>query len=96
MKEKNIIEREIETGSLTTSYQPLLTAQENKYGSKMMLRNTTADRIVLRFNEDDAQIMTLEPSEKVVFGGIAQFSGKSVEVKTDTSVPASIRLNLIG
>lgn len=97
MSDKNIIEREIATASLTTSYQTLLLDTENIYGSKIMLRNTdTTNRMILRFDRDDDQIMTLEPSEKVVFGGVSQFSGKMVEVKIGDSVLSSIRFNLIG
>jgi hypothetical protein len=88
------LEREIATGSLTGTYQELLASDENTLGNKCMLRNTTASRLVLRFGGDGTQIMTLEPGEKVIFGGISQFVGQAVDVKTDTSIPASIRLNL--
>jgi hypothetical protein len=87
------LEREIVSGSLTSTYQVLLSAQENTLGNMCILRNTTAFRLVLRFGEVESQIMTLEPDEKIVFGGISQFVGQSVEVKTADSVPASIRLN---
>lgn len=94
---KNFLEREILSGAITGSFEPFLTAQENQVGNKMMIRNTlTAERIELRFNSDPTQIFSLEFGEKMVFGGITQFSGKLVEIRSVASIPESVRLNLIG
>lgn len=78
------------------SYEEVFAEGVNQNGQKLVIRNTTAGRIVVRFNEDDNSIISVEPGEKITLGGFSNFRGQKIEAKTDTSVPSSLRVNVYG
>lgn len=91
-----MIEDEIDSASLTGSYQELIGFGENQLGRNMMIRNTTTSRLQFRVDEDDNQTFTVSPGEKFLIGGFSKLRGRKLGVRTVTDIPESIRVNLYG
>lgn len=89
-------ETEIESSSLSASYEEVIAAGENQNGVNMMFRNTTTFRLQFRVNGDDSNTFTISPGEKFLIGGFNKLIGQKIEVRTVTDVVASIRINLYG
>jgi hypothetical protein len=78
------------------TYEEVFAEGLNQDGNKLVLRNTTAGRIIIRFNEDDNSVITVGPGEKITLGGFSGFRGQKIEAKTITDVPSSLRVNVYG
>lgn len=89
-----IAEFEIESSSLSASYIEMVAAGENRLGDKLLIRNTTIFRLQFRLGEDDANTLTVSPSEKFLIGGFTALAGRKIEVRTVANVTESIRLNI--
>lgn len=93
----NISIREYEVETPTNDYVELIPAGENQIGNKIIARNTLAsDRIMVRLNEDDDDVFTVSPGEKMTIGGFASIIGKKVEIKIVTDIVESFKLNVLG
>lgn len=77
-----------------SSYEELYAAGENKIGDKLMIRNTTLDRLQFRIGGDNNNAFTISPGEKMIIGGFSALAGNKIEVRNVTDVPTSIRLNI--
>jgi hypothetical protein len=88
--------REDEIVAPGAAYEEVFASGVNQNGQKLVLRNTTAGRIIVRFNEDDDSIISVGPGEKITLGGFSNFRGQKIEAKTVTDVPSSLRVNVYG
>lgn len=89
--------REYEEDTIAGEYIEMVAEGENQTGNKLIVRNTlVAQRIQVRIGEDDDNIFTVSPGEKMTIGGFSSLIGNKIEVKEVTDVANSFKLNLLG
>lgn len=89
-------EAEIDSASLSASYQEIVAAGANQIGKNMLIRNTTSFRLQFRVDADDENTFTVSPLEKFLIGGFVELRGRKLEVRTVADITESIRLNQYG
>lgn len=92
MAKEIITEKEI-SDPVPTEYTQLYAAGENMKGDKLMIRNTTTDRLRFRIDEDDSNTFTVSPNQNMIIGGFIALRGNKIEVMAVTDITASVRLN---
>lgn len=90
---KDLSIREFEP-TLTATYSTVVPKGEDVFCKSMVIRNTLTERVVMRIAGDDDQTMTIEAGEKIVLDGLSKIRGQLIEMKTETSQPNTLRLNL--
>ena len=88
-----ITEKEV-ADPVGATYVNLYVDGENKKGDKLMVRNTTPDRLQFRIGGEDSNTFTVSPGEKMLIGGFEALQGNRIEVKAVSDVTESIRLNI--
>ena len=86
--------REYENDSLTGTYVTIIDSGDDVLANKLLIRNTTLNRIRLRFDENDEDTISIQPDEKMVLGGLSKMKAKKIEAKTETDIPQSLKINL--
>ena len=89
-----VIEEKEVADPVGATYVEMYAEGENEAGDKMMIRNTTTDRLQFRVGGDDNNTFTVSPGEKMLIGGFSALRGSRVEVRAVSDVAESVRLNL--